>query len=86
MRMEKEMKLEIFPEQCCEVCSEIIHNHFHCPKCNNPYAGTSWYGEPWDRECGDELECEECRVVFILVNKGNDYLEDYEFKEKNESP
>ena len=37
-------KLNIYPETCCEVCNEIVHNHIDCPICNKKYASTINYG------------------------------------------
>jgi len=53
-------------EICCELCNEIIHNHFECPKCKKSNAGTSLYGQIDKLDIDQEFYCEECETVFIL--------------------
>lgn len=60
------MKIEFYPEICCEDCNEIIHNHFDCPVCNKQDAGTSIYGEPWDET---EFRCENCDAKFVKIQE-----------------
>ena len=60
------MKLKIFPEICCEVCNEVIHNHIDCPICENHRAATENYGE---LENDDILICERCGSEFKLLSK-----------------
>jgi C4-type Zn-finger protein len=67
------VKLKIFPEECCEECGEIIHNHMDCPSCKNEYAGTDAYGDVlYYQEVGFVLKCEECGAKFRLVSKGEE--------------
>ena len=84
------MKLEFFPETCCEICGNIIHNHFDCPVCKKENSGTSMY-HPVDwlgDVMGDEtFHCEECNTKYKLISKsGNkfDYNEwEWEIDEIN---
>ena len=70
------MKLEIYPEICCELCNEVAHNHFDCPKCKTEYAGTDIYGEI---ETGDVIVCEVCGKKYKISKKiCNDEVEVYE--------
>jgi len=64
------MKVNWWSELCCEFCGNIIHNHFHCPVCNIPYASTSIMGDLYEEDFPLEFECEECRAKFI-INKNN---------------
>lgn len=72
MTIESEIyELDIYSEICCDYCNDIIHNHFHCPKCDHNYAGTNIYGALWDsmgqngQDWQDKyLECQECDAKF----------------------
>lgn len=55
---------EVFPEKCCDECSDVAHNHIDCPVCKNSYASTDCYGYLSD---SDILICEECYSKFELV-------------------
>ena len=66
------MKLEIYSETCCEMCNEVIHNHFKCPVCNK-FTPTDAY---YDLGCEDYMEdgkfnigCQECKTRFITTGK-----------------
>ncbi len=61
------MKIDFYPEICCDYCNEVIHNHFDCPSCNRKYAGTSMYGEI--DSYYTEFSCEECNARFKLGKK-----------------
>lgn len=77
------MKIEIYPEECCEVCNEIIHNHMDCPACKK-YAGTDMYGEVWYMNTGEILSCEDCGAAFVLKSKADGYLANFEWEQQNE--
>lgn len=62
------MKLTIYPEICCEICNEVIHNHMDCPVCNTKYSDTNMYCNIWDLDIGEILECEKCKAKFELIN------------------
>lgn len=63
------MKLEIYPEECCELCGNIVHNHMECPICNNSYAGTDQYDDLYDCiAVGEIMQC-ECGARFKLITK-----------------
>ncbi len=62
---------KFFPEDCCEVCNELIHAHFDCPVCGKKYASTSLYGEGlYDvRELKtDGFDCNNCKTHFVLLD------------------
>lgn len=74
------MKLEFYPEVCCEECNEVVHNHFDCPVCDSSggFEGTSMFHiideEYYHR--GDGFSCEDCDTEFILDTvTGYDYDE-----------
>lgn len=57
-------KLEIYPESCCEICNETIHNHFDCPLCGEKRASTDIYGSLIEMGSGDcVIEC-KCKAKF----------------------
>ena len=65
------INIEFYPEEHCDECGEIIHNHFDCPVCGTRYASTSIYGYVCDdvKEMQEEgFTCEECDARFVLVN------------------
>lgn len=77
-------ELDIYSEICCEYCNDVIHNHFHCPKCNHEYASSNIYG--WLNECmtSDEtryghryLECGECDAKFEPLDYSELYHGDW---------
>jgi hypothetical protein len=66
-----EYEIELYPEECCEECNEIVHVHFSCPVCKDEYAGTSydWYD-------GEKIfECEECDTKFKILKGNAPYLQ-----------
>ena len=75
------MKINITPEVCCEICNEIVHNHFDCPNCQTKYTSSEQYHHLG--EYPNELiilECEKCKAVFQLVS-GKPYDDDAEWKQ-----
>jgi hypothetical protein len=66
------MKLEICPEICCDLCYGVIHNHFHCPSCDNIDASTNLYHDINEEPVGFILKCDECGAKFVLISKGED--------------
>lgn len=78
----KYFTIDFKPEICCDICWEVIHNHFHCPACGDNDAGSSIYHEV-DFEGWNEnsFECEECDTVFEYVGKKNGIME-FKIKEK----
>ncbi len=71
-------KVKFISEECCEVCNEIEHNHFHCPVCGDEYAGTDIYGCGVSERFEDtpQFECEECGAEFRVLDQGELDLED----------
>ena len=59
------MKSKIYPEVCCEICNEVVHNHFDCPVCKC-YAGTDVY-DYFDNYV--EFACEKCKTQFRIVGR-----------------
>lgn len=59
------MKIEFYPETCCDECDEVIHNHMNCPACNTKNASTDAYGEI--DKYTEHVECEECNARFKLI-------------------
>ncbi len=37
------MQLNVYCEECCEECGEIVHNHIDCPVCKKEDAATRQY-------------------------------------------
>lgn len=72
------MKIEFYPEICCDMCNGVIHNHMTCPACGDNYAGTDAYGE-LDASYNTELQCEECKATFKLI-KGEGYHDEWEWE------
>ena len=80
-----EYKLDIYPEECCEECSEILHNHFNCPICKHPYASTNIYEELYNVYSGVELTCQECNAAFECIDKNPDYYNGATWRHTNAS-
>jgi hypothetical protein len=64
------IKLDVYPEICCDICDEIIHNHINCPVCKVSYASTTTYGDLYDF---NEVECEECGAIFEKINPNDSW-------------
>lgn len=77
------MKLEFYPEICCDYCYDIIHNHFGCPVCGDDYARTDMFGSMHDyiEKVGDSFCCEECDSEFVLI-EGTHYNGEWELKKE----
>lgn len=58
------MRVNYYPEICCEECNEVIHNHFDCPVCKTNDAKTSVYGQI---HAGYEISCQSCCATFTVV-------------------
>jgi len=68
------IKINIYPEICCEYCMEIIHNHFDCPICHAKYVPTDIYGDIQQdiRDKGEVIiTCEECGASFKCKSSEN---------------
>ena len=78
MTWAKKMKIEFYPEICCDLCNETIHNHMTCPACGDTYASTDAYGD-LDPSYNTELQCEECKAMFKLIN-GEGWYNDWEWE------
>lgn len=63
------MHSKLYPEECCEICGEIVHCHFDCPVCKKGHEPTSLYGE----QCLDsrmvDFSCEKCKTEFTIVKR-----------------
>lgn len=55
--------VEIYGEECCEGCGQIIHNHIDCPVCKTEYSATDAYCDlnDWDDKL---IKCIKCETVF----------------------
>jgi len=60
-----EVELEVYAEECCELCNDIIHNHIDCPVCKRNYAETDQYCSLYDVK---ELTCENCGTIFTKIS------------------
>lgn len=62
---DKFIDVQIHPEEHCEDCSEIIHNHIDCPVCKTEYSATDAYCDLNDYfDEYKEIECDYCKTVF----------------------
>lgn len=74
VQIEYVVKTELYTEECCELCGEVIHHHFDCPVCNDGYEGTSLFSElELDNH---EFNCECCNSEFIAVEPFKSYTKD----------
>ncbi len=64
------VELEVYGEECCEICNEIIHNHIDCPVCEDSYAGTDIY---CDLDEIKKLICKNCETIYELVSEHRYY-------------
>ena len=77
------MKIEIYPEICCDYCNDVIHNHMDCPVCNHQYAGTETYHDIIDwMEEGEPviITCQECKAEF-KATKTDGYYDEWEWEQ-----
>jgi len=72
------MKIQVYQEECCELCMQVIHNHIDCPVCNAQYASTSLYQDIHDEDV-DGFICEECNTEFKILSKEG-YIGDWEYE------
>ena len=73
------MKIEFYPEICCDECNDVIHNHMDCPECKKEYAGTDVYIDLDARDEGETISCEECKAEFKLIKKQG-YHDEWEWE------
>ena len=73
------MKIEFYPEICCDECNNVIHNHMDCPACKDNYAPTNCYDNMY-YSLGFEIKCESCKAKFKVV-KESDYTFDTEWEQ-----
>lgn len=75
------MKLEFYPETCCDECGRVVHNHFDCPVCGAKNAGTGVYDDYVSIVALEEgletfhFECEVCNTSFRVVSAPDDFDE-----------
>lgn len=55
--------LEIYPEDHCEVCGEIVHNHLDCPVCNTKFAPSKQYCD-LNENTPRAIDCAGCNTQF----------------------
>lgn len=73
------MKIKFYPEICCEICNEVIHNHMNCPVCEGIDVGTSIYIDLDYVDIGRTMSCEECGAEFKLISKDSN-INNYEWQ------
>lgn len=66
MKIGEEAELKLYPKICCEICNEVIHNHFECPVCGDSYAPSDIYGEV-DFDADESISCKTCGSEFEIV-------------------
>lgn len=54
---------EFYPEQCCDTCGYVWHNHVDCVSCGTQDAPTDTYHEI---ERGEEFKCSLCGAVYVF--------------------
>ena len=59
------INLEVYGEECCDMCCDIIHNHLNCPICEDNYADSDQWSDMYDEK---EIKCCECGTVYELVD------------------
>lgn len=67
------MKVQYYSELCCDLCNDVIHNHFDCPVCKKGGEPTSMYHEI--EEDDKNFQCENCNTYFKLVSFNTTHLE-----------
>lgn len=76
------MRLRLYPQECCDKCHEIVNNYIDCPVCGRR-AETNLAGPVWELDVGDTIECGECRVEFVLVDKSDAFNYEWELHSVN---
>ncbi len=56
-------ELDISPEDCCELCGEIVHNHLDCPACGKGWSSSDQYYD-LSETLPAIIKCEECGATF----------------------
>lgn len=75
MKINETCKTEIYSEICCDICNEVVHNHFECPICKDGYAGTDIYGKMFEDSNIEYITCESCGAEFeCFMNEDYDYI------------
>lgn len=69
------MKVNLYPEICCDFCNSVIHNHFDCPVCNKGYEPTSMYYDLSFRDEDIDFECETCHTQFKIIKNSYNEME-----------
>lgn len=72
------MKLTIYPEECCEICRDIVHNHFYCPICKGIKETDAYYSiwEEIENTGEAQIMCLACHTKFKATKwKGYDDTE-----------
>lgn len=77
------MKIDFFAEICCDMCNDVVHNHFDCPACKTEYAGTDAYGEI-DGDYYNQVSCQECEATFKLIKKEGFNRDDWDWEQVSE--
>ncbi|TRZ81768.1 hypothetical protein D4R86_02195 [bacterium] len=70
-------KIKITSEVHCDLCNEIIHNHFDCPVCEQKWASGNFIDLNEKKPC--ILKCHSCGAEFITTDPP--YASDTEWEE-----
>lgn len=73
--MAKQYWVEFDEEIHCDLCNEVIHIHFDCPKCGTKHAKTDVYGMSLLdllTEKEGRFECQHCKTKFKLGKESED--------------
>lgn len=61
--MENQYRIEVYPEGCCELCNEIVHNHLDCPACGVKNAPSEQYCN-LNEDSPIQITCAKCKATF----------------------
>ena len=63
-------KINITSEICCDLCNEIVHNHFDCPVCEQKWTSGNFIDLNEEDPC--ILHCDSCGAEFITTDSPYD--------------
>lgn len=65
--MTGDIRVDWYVEICCEICNDVIHNHFDCPGCKLEDIGTSIYADAREMKPDETFTCEHCGAEFQMI-------------------
>ena len=77
----EEYKLNVYSEICCDMCHDIVHNHFDCPVCSKTVGSDVYddlHSNDYKKTGKYQIGCVKCHTQFTTNDDPYDYYTNWE--------